>query len=167
MRRTLERILVLAALCGATLALAPDRARAQYEEDLWVDTGESEPTARRGGSGPGSLGEATTSGRGMTLGQIGPREIPPTYSVRRGDTLWDITGHFYGNPYDWPRVWSYNAEITNPHWIYPDQVVRLLAAGAPVTVSAPRSGSRIVVRRGVETGTVFLREQGWLDEEAL
>ncbi|MDQ3035063.1 MAG: LysM peptidoglycan-binding domain-containing protein [Myxococcota bacterium] len=172
MRRTISRYLVIAALSGASLGaasqLAPEHAAAQYEEDLWIDTGgDAAPSRPARGGGSVSLGDAQRSGRGLTLGQIGAREIPPSYSVRRGDTLWDITGHFYGNPYDWPRVWSYNPEITNPHWIYPDQSVRLLAAGAPVTVTTPGAGSGIVVRRGVETGTVFLREQGWLDEEAL
>lgn len=157
-------ILVVAAVAGAPLLAS--RAAAQ-EDDYWVDTGEAEVTPReRGAAGSRSLEEATSSGHGLRLGQIGTREIPPTHTVRRGDTLWDLTGSYYGNPYEWPRVWSYNPEITNPHWIYPDQVVRLLPEGAPTTVTAP-SRSRIVVRRGVDTGTVFLREQGWLDPEAL
>ena len=155
---------MIAALVSAPL-LAPRAAVAQ-EDDYWVDTGETEP-APRATRRPGSLDEATASGRGMRLGQIGAREIPPTHTVRRGDTLWDLTGSYYGDPYQWPRIWSYNPEITNPHWIYPDQSVRLLPEGAPTTVTAPSSSARIVVRRGVDTGTVFLREQGWLDPEAL
>ncbi|UJR80074.1 LysM peptidoglycan-binding domain-containing protein [Sandaracinus amylolyticus] len=167
MRRRIERVLLLGALSGATFVASPERVRAQ-DDDYWVDVGDDSSSSRapsRGG--PSSLDEATRSGQGMRLGQIAPREIPPSYAVRRGDTLWDITGHFYGNPYEWPRVWSYNPEITNPHWIYPDQSVRLLPEGTPTTIAAPTRGSRVVVRRGVETGTVFLREQGWLDEDAL
>lgn len=165
MRRRIERVLLAGVLSGATLALGePARAAAQTD-DYWVDTGED--SGLSGAAGAGSLEDASRTGRGVRLGQISAREIPPTYGVRRGDTLWDITGHFYGNPWEWPRVWSYNPEITNPHWIYPDQTVRLLPDGTPTTVTAPSQGARIVVRRGVESGTVFLREQGWLDEEAL
>ena len=159
MRRWVARLLLAGVRAAAPLALRePTRAAAQ--DDYWVDTGDD-------AAGAVSAGEGSRSGSGIRLGRISPREIPPTYGVRRGDTLWDITGHFYGNPWEWPRVWSYNPEITNPHWIYPDQTVRLLPDGTPTTVAAPSSGARVVVRRGVERGTVFLREQGWLDEEAL
>lgn len=48
-----------------------------------------------------------------------------TYRVRSGDTLWDITERFFKNPYLWPALWSYNPHITNPHWIYPDDVIFL------------------------------------------
>jgi len=44
---------------------------------------------------------------------------PEYYSVAPGDTLWEIAQAFLGNPYYWPRLWSINDYITNPHWIYP------------------------------------------------
>ncbi|MFW5967432.1 MAG: LysM peptidoglycan-binding domain-containing protein [Persicimonas sp.] len=43
--------------------------------------------------------------------------------VEQGDTLWDLSARFYGENYEWPRLWSYNAHITNPHWIYPGDIV--------------------------------------------
>ena len=46
------------------------------------------------------------------------------HNVERGDTLWDISGKYLGNPWYWPKVWSYNPEIENPHWIYPGDDVR-------------------------------------------
>ncbi len=46
------------------------------------------------------------------------------YEVRPDDTLWDLCDDFYGDPYWWPRVWSRNPQITNPHWIYPGDVLR-------------------------------------------
>jgi hypothetical protein len=45
--------------------------------------------------------------------------------VADGDTMWDLSGRFYGDSYEWPRMWSYNSHITNPHWIYPGDVVYL------------------------------------------
>jgi len=45
------------------------------------------------------------------------------YVIQPGDTLWDISTAFMGDPYYWPRLWSFNDYITNPHWIYPGQYV--------------------------------------------
>jgi hypothetical protein len=62
-----------------------------------------------------------------------------TYRVQRGDTLWDLSGRFLNNPWYWPKVWSYNPQITNPHFIYPGNIVRLHpgAEGAPARLSSP------------------------------
>lgn len=46
------------------------------------------------------------------------------YTVKPGDTLWDLSGRFLNNPWYWPKVWSYNPEITNPHFIFPGNLVR-------------------------------------------
>ncbi len=54
-------------------------------------------------------------------------EAPPAvdrHVVEAGDTLWHISQRFLGSPWLWPKVWAYNPEITNPHWIYPGDVVR-------------------------------------------
>ena len=45
------------------------------------------------------------------------------YIIQPGDTLWDISTAFMGDAYYWPRLWSFNDYITNPHWIYPGQAV--------------------------------------------
>ena len=55
--------------------------------------------------------------------------VPELHVVRRGDTLWDICWFYFNDPWQWPRVWSYNPQITNPHWIYPGDLVRLLPRG--------------------------------------
>ena len=61
---------------------------------------------------------------------------PDTYTVRSGDTLWDLSGRFLNNPWYWPKIWSYNPEITNPHWIYPGNVLKFYpsAEEAPARV---------------------------------
>ena len=55
--------------------------------------------------------------------------VPELHVVRRGDTLWDICFLYFNDPWQWPKIWSYNPQITNPHWIYPGDLVRLLPRG--------------------------------------
>jgi hypothetical protein len=47
-----------------------------------------------------------------------------THLIQTGDTLWDISQTFWGQADQWPRMWSYNRYITNPHWIYPGNKIR-------------------------------------------
>ncbi|HUS64479.1 MAG TPA: LysM peptidoglycan-binding domain-containing protein [Kofleriaceae bacterium] len=61
--------------------------------------------------------------------QVHGGAVPPVHVVRKGDTLWDISWFYFSNAWEWPRVWSYNPEITNPHWIYPGDQVRLVQGG--------------------------------------
>jgi len=50
--------------------------------------------------------------------------VTEQYTVKPGDTLWDLSGRFLNNPWYWPKVWSFNPEITNPHYIYPGNLLR-------------------------------------------
>ncbi len=62
------------------------------------------------------------------LGLITPEEVSDVYVVVPGDTLWEIAELFFGDPETWPGLWSINnEEITNPHYIYPGQILRLQA----------------------------------------
>ncbi len=51
---------------------------------------------------------------------------PETYTVVKGDTLWDISAHFLNTPWLWPRLWQANSQIENPHLIYPGDVLTLI-----------------------------------------
>lgn len=64
-------------------------------------------------------------------------EVPEVHVVQKGDTLWDICRFYFKNPWRWPEIWGLNPQITNPHWIYPGNVVRLLASAGTPQATAP------------------------------
>jgi len=58
---------------------------------------------------------------------------PGTYTVVKGDTLWDISGTFLNHPWQWPDIWQANPQIENPHLIYPgDKVYLTYKDGRPI-----------------------------------
>lgn len=62
---------------------------------------------------------------GVALADLKPN-APVRYSVRRGDTLWAISGLYLRSPWQWPQLWGMNlSAIANPHRIYPGQTLVL------------------------------------------
>ena len=107
---------------------------------------------------------ATPSVRGGASGTyvVEGQYMPETHSVKRGDTLWDLSAKYYQNPYFWPRVWAYNPQILNPHWIYPGDRLKLREPGG---ATLGNIGMGFSSQRGrVTPGTLFLRDVGWVDD---
>jgi len=95
----------LGTLCAADLAAA---ATPNYPI-----TPEQRATAQR------------TAEAGVPLSEINPN-APDVYTVKRRDTLWDISKMYLKSPWRWPELWGMNLdEVRNPHLIFPGQVLFL------------------------------------------
>ena len=42
------------------------------------------------------------------------KDAPKQYVVKKGDTLWDISGIYLDEPWLWPELWQMNPQIDNP-----------------------------------------------------
>jgi LysM repeat protein len=75
-------------------------------------------------------------------------DAPMNYTVKRGDTLWDIAAVFLKDPWFWPEIWQINPQVENPHLIYPGDVLSLAyGAGGDAHVSISQySGARLTPR---------------------
>jgi len=47
------------------------------------------------------------------------------YTVKKGDTLWDISNRYFNTHWRWPQIWSENQQLMNPHRIFPGDRLRL------------------------------------------
>jgi len=47
------------------------------------------------------------------------------YTIKKGDTLWDISKEKLEDPFLWPKVWKENPKIKNPNLIYPGQKIQI------------------------------------------
>lgn len=99
-------VLMTATLLSALMASAP----------AWAQGAASLPVTPAQKAAAQQVAEA-----GVPLSELTP-DAPDNYTVKRGDTLWGISGVFLKSPWNWPKLWGMNlAEIRNPHLIYPGQ----------------------------------------------
>jgi len=95
-----------------------------------------------------------TPGQQATAQQVAQRGVPLSalaanaperYTVRKGDTLWRISGLFLRQPWRWPELWGMNLQaIANPHLIYPGQTLYLERSNGYARLTTGRSGNETV-----------------------
>ena len=80
-------------------------------------------------------------------------DLPITYEVKSGDTLWDIANRFYGNPFRYHLIADAN-DIANPDVIDVGQHLTIPSLDSPPpsarTLVAVDEGAHIVVHFGVQ-----------------
>ena len=70
---------------------------------------------------------------------------PDNYTVRQGDTLWDISGLFLKSAWRWPELWGMNLDdIKNPHLIYPGQKLYLERQDGRASLRTRRADSGVI-----------------------
>ena len=80
---------------------------------------------------------------GVPLSELAA-SAPDTYTVKRGDTLWAISGLFLKSAWRWPELWGMNMnDIKNPHLIYPGQALYLDKADGRATLRLRQNASGI------------------------
>ena len=78
---------------------------------------------------------------GVPLGELAAN-APDNYTVRRGDTLWAISGMFLRSAWRWPELWGMNLDdIRNPHLIYPGQKLFLEKKDGRATLRTRQAAS--------------------------
>jgi hypothetical protein len=142
--------------------------------------GQPLPSAPSGGASAGwYYDDSAAAGQGDVDGEEPSSftgTVPELHVVRSGDTLWDLCWYYFNDPWQWPKIWSYNPAITNPHWIYPGDLVRVVPKG--MTVSALPADPEAVAGTGAGTGLgaepaparrfdVKLRQIAFVENDAL
>ena len=155
----------------------PAESEAEDQDEDSLDEAES---AEQSGASDASDLEAL-----MSKTKVSSEEKPDRYNIQPGDTLWDISSRFWGDPYFWPKLWSYNPYIGNAHLIYPGNVLRFYpgnyvrppsmdfgGAGAGVASGEPRFDGQVrsgggSSRSNCETVIPFKEELGVVEAQAL
>ncbi|MDE3071419.1 MAG: LysM peptidoglycan-binding domain-containing protein [Pseudomonadota bacterium] len=95
---------------------------------------------------------------------------PDSYTVRRGDTLWDISARFLSKPWLWPEIWQANPQVHNPHLIYPGDVLNLsfINGGPGLTLQPSVHAERAAVPAiPLSELSLFLKNMRVMDSKAV
>ena len=69
-------------------------------------------------------------------------EEPREYVIQKGDTLWGLSAKFLNDPRYWPDLWSKNPQVTNPHFVYPGQMIRFTNGKLEIVTTAEEAGGQ-------------------------
>jgi hypothetical protein len=99
---------------------SPSEALAVQEELEPAGLSDKEPVEEE--TSPLPLAEGTLMTEATSEEEAGSEE-GFQYTVKEGDTLWDITQSIWQDPFLWPKVWRNNPYVINPDLIYPGNVL--------------------------------------------
>ena len=136
---SLTALSALALLCS----LAPGVASAQAAASLPI-TPQQKATAQQ------------VAQAGVPLSELSPN-APDSHTVKRGDTLWDISGLFLKSAWRWPELWGMNLQqIRHPHLIFPGQLLYLDKSNgrARLRVGQPVGGGDVRLSPRVREGSL-------------
>lgn len=95
---------------------------------------------------------------------------PIEYIIQRGDTLWGLSDRFLNDPFYWPNLWAKNPQVTNPHLIYPGQILRFKDGKLEIVEqeTASQKAAEAAPPEVVEEQLYTVRgNEGWLMEDGL
>ncbi len=81
---------------------------------------------------------------------------PDEYTVKKGDTLWDISATFLNSPWLWPEIWHVNPQIENPHLIFPGDLIKLIYLDGQPRLTVERTLKMLPGTSGGINGTAKL-----------
>ncbi|MDE0152022.1 MAG: LysM peptidoglycan-binding domain-containing protein [Bdellovibrionales bacterium] len=85
-----------------------------------------------------------------------------TYTMQQGDNLWDISRMLFGNSNHWPKLWSVNADLSNPHRVavgYQVQVIMGSEGQVPRAVINGQTVNQGISSPGAGGTTSLLQRQ--------
>ena len=153
---TVPRLFALMAFFAAALVVAgcksapepmTEPVRASASEAAEAPAGDaSDMTATE--AAVAGMNDAPAETQAAPTAQLLRPDAPMNYTVKRGDTLWDISAVFLKDPWFWPEIWQINPQVENPHLIYPGDVLSLaVGAGGDAHVYISQySGARLQPR---------------------
>ncbi|MEO8019472.1 MAG: LysM peptidoglycan-binding domain-containing protein [Pseudomonadota bacterium] len=148
------RLFVLMAFIAATVVVAGCKSAPPVVETrppqqiAPVDTANTTDDLTATEAAIAGMNDAPAAESAAPTAQLIRPDAPMNYTVKRGDTLWDIAAVFLKDPWFWPEIWQINPQVENPHLIYPGDVLSLAyGANGDARVSVSQySGARLQPR---------------------
>ena len=83
-------------------------------------------------------------------------DAPNRYIVKKGDTLWDISGRYLDSPWRWKEIWATNKQIKNPNLIYPNDILILCVIKGKTLIGVDTGEGCAGVEKQLATNTAAI-----------